>query len=166
MNIIKNNKLTILVAVLIFATFSGSGYVLANGLSKSRSSASEDSHGHSEETKERIPTTENSAVTEVQEVSVYSDKMLPDSIITKKGTTVQFNPKDSKAHEISYGQGNNKDSHHDHVENGISSGPIQPDEGYQVTFSQAGTYYFRDHNNPDAYITVVVYDPENKSEIK
>ncbi|MDQ3123618.1 MAG: hypothetical protein M3Q14_02965 [bacterium] len=48
---------------------------------------------------------------------------------------------------------------HDHAESDYSSGTFQADEGWKVTFSKPGTYFFHDHFNPDLNILVVVYQP-------
>lgn len=105
-------------------------------------------------------------------VVIYDDMVSPNTISVKVGETVLVNNNSSVAKELSLGSGDaghdtqpaddqteSIDQHtgsHDHS-TGFSSGVFDVDEAWQVTFSEAGTYFLHDHSNPNLNILVVVY---------
>jgi plastocyanin len=90
-------------------------------------------------------------------VLLRDSKAVPDTVTVKVGQTVQFNSADGKSHDIASGPGGHE---HEHTA-GIRSGKFSADEGWKVTFSKPGTYYFHDHLNPEISILVVAYNPSN-----
>lgn len=82
--------------------------------------------------------------------------MEPDAVSAKVGSTVQFNPKDGNSHKVSYGKGDSYNNMHEHVEGVLKSGEIKPDDSYKVIFSKEGAYYFHDHTNTKAYVSILV----------
>ncbi|HEY0011158.1 MAG TPA: hypothetical protein VGB97_04620 [Candidatus Paceibacterota bacterium] len=105
--------------------------------------------------------TKQAAVPEtIHQVALIDGEAFPNELIIPIGDRVQFNSQDGLTHDISTGKGNDYDHEHEHVTTGVSSGHFGPDEAYLVTLPGAGTYYFHDHYNPDAFITVLVYEPE------
>lgn len=95
-------------------------------------------------------------------VDIFADKIVPNTLTFKLGETVRFNNKDSIPHELSLGSGtaysdkSATNDEHDH-DGSFESGSFNPDEAWQATFKQAGTYFMHDHNHPDLNVLVVAY---------
>jgi plastocyanin len=106
-----------------------------------------------------LHSTPQQTATPIHMVSLLDDKAEPDAVLVKQGEFVQFNSRDGKSHHLSPGRGNGSSDGHEHTGMGIESGVFGPDEGYRVQFIKTGRYEFHDHNNPDTYITVIVYNP-------
>lgn len=96
----------------------------------------------------------------VHQVALKDGAAFPNEVIIELGDQVQFNSSDGRTHNISSGKGNDYGEEHGHVASGADSGEFGADEGYLVSFSEPGTYYFHDHYDADAFITVLVYTPE------
>lgn len=97
----------------------------------------------------------------VHQISLYEDRADPNELIIKLGDKVQFNSTDGQNHNISRGKGNDYGHVHEHAPGASStteSGSFGVGEGYLVSFTQIGTYYFHDHFDPDAFITILVYE--------
>ncbi len=94
-----------------------------------------------------------------QTVDLLPDRAEPNTVLIPVGGVVQFNSKDGKTHNIAEGQGDDYDRNHGHTDpgTGVESGAFGADEGYKVTFKQAGTYFFHDHLNPALAISVIAY---------
>ena len=96
----------------------------------------------------------------VHHVSLKDGAAFPDELVIKVGEQVQFNSNDGRSHNISSGKGNDYGEEHGHDEQGVSSGQFAADEAFLVSFPAPGTYYFHDHYDASAFITVLVYTPE------
>ncbi len=110
-------------------------------------------------------------------IDLFESSASLETITAKVGQTIQVNNKSSYSRELSLGSGNaahesergdekNQERHdetmegHDH-QSGFSSGMFEPDEAWQATFQEPGTYFLHDHANPDLNILVVVYESSN-----
>ena len=89
----------------------------------------------------------------------------PNELSVTKGSFVQFNSKDGKAHELSIGEGGEDGKEHDH-HGSFHSPEIGVDEGWRVQFKEPGNYFFHDHENPEINVLVVVYEPGADHTIK
>lgn len=99
----------------------------------------------------------------IHNVSLLEGVASPDELAVKVGESIQFNSKDGRSHTITQGQGNDYDKDHEHTtHNFTDSGIFGPDEAFLVRFDKSGIFFFHDHLNPEIYVTVVVYEPENK----
>ena len=96
-------------------------------------------------------------LSKVHNVSLLSNKAVPDFITIKPGEYVQFNSKDGKTHVIAQGHGSAFGDQHEHIVGGLESPQIKANEGYKILFKKVGTYDFHDHENPNIFITVLVY---------
>lgn len=101
----------------------------------------------------------------ISHVNLYSDHADPNAIDIKVGEYVQFDSKDGKNHVVAQGKGNDYGNDHEHSADGLESPEFGPDEGYKVNFKKTGTYFFHDHENPNDFITVIVYDPANPAKL-
>ncbi len=104
----------------------------------------------------------------VHNISLLSDRAVPEELVIVLGEYIQFNTKDDKIHNIAQGQGSEEVhsstsrtvTSHDHDEAFVDSGPFGKGEAYKVRINKTGAYFFHDHLNPSIYITVLVYEPK------
>lgn len=95
-------------------------------------------------------------------IGLYEDRASPDTIAVPLGNYVQFNSKDGKTHDLSFGEGGVE-----HVHSGkFYSGDFSANEGWRVQFNQEGTFYFHDHLNPKISILIIVYSPGKNYKIQ
>lgn len=101
-------------------------------------------------------------------VALQKNAADPSVLSVPVASYIQFNSCDGRPHDIGEGQGDDtyhqaahKDEH-DHAKGGLESGVFAANQGYRLTFKQAGVYHFHDHLNPKITITVVAYDPNVK----
>lgn len=92
----------------------------------------------------------------IHEISLLSDKAVPDVLSIKLGELVQFNSKDGRDHNMAQGEGDEFEKSHSHNEQAIESGRFGPDEGYRLELKKVGVYHFHDHYNPAVYSTIIV----------
>ncbi len=93
---------------------------------------------------------------QIVNVELKDGKAQPDAISINQGDSVQFNSRDSNTHVIAEGKGNADGEQHEHNVAGLHSPEFKGLDGYKIDFSKAGTFYFHDHFNPNAYISVTV----------
>jgi plastocyanin len=97
----------------------------------------------------------------IHQIALANGVATPNELAIKLGEKIQLNSRDGKLHEISTGKGNDYGNEHDHTVGELSSGTFGADEGYIISFTKTGTYFFHDHFNPNEFITIVVYNPEH-----
>lgn len=125
---------------------------------------------------------------QIVEVNLFENEVLPATVTLKVGQKMRINNKDSVARELFLGSGtahdaphddnevshsdeiphdesdahsdnHKKDASHDHA-SGFSTGEFNPDEAWEGSFSEPGTYFLHDHENPDINILLVVYNEQ------
>ena len=95
-------------------------------------------------------------------VELGANGAVPTAIAIVKGSYVEFDTKDGRSHNIYEGGGHNHSDNSAASSAGPESGVFGPGSGYRVTFSQLGTYQFRDHLHDNIAVTVIVYEPKKK----
>jgi plastocyanin len=88
-------------------------------------------------------------------ISLLPDYADPNVLTVKNGSTVQINSADGKKHNLFLAHSGAQ--HDDHSE--YNSGEFGADEAWKVQFKKDGAYSFKDKNNPNISISVVVYTP-------
>lgn len=96
------------------------------------------------------------------QVELRSNGAVPTAIAVVKGSFVEFDTKDGRSHNIYEGSGHAHSDNSSASSGGPESGIFGPGSGYRVTFSQLGTYEFRDHLHDNIAVTVIVYEPKKK----
>jgi plastocyanin len=95
-------------------------------------------------------------------VELRSNGAVPTAIAIVKGSYVEFDTKDGRSHNIYEGGGHSHSDNSAASSAGPESGVFGPGSGYRVTFSQIGTYQFRDHLHDNIAVTVIVYETKKK----
>ncbi len=95
-------------------------------------------------------------------ISLSKQSSQPGVITVTSGSYVKFNSGDGQKHNVALIHSGIQ--HED--ENRYESGDFGADEAWKVQFKKDGTYTFEDKYNENAEISVIVYTPGKKYEIK
>lgn len=95
-------------------------------------------------------------------ISLSRQSSQPEVITVTSGSYVNFNSADDQKHNIALTHSGIQ--HED--KNRYESGDFNADEAWKVQFKKDGVYTFEDKYNENAEITVIVYNPGKKYEIK
>lgn len=96
-------------------------------------------------------------------IRLLADKASPDIVTVEKGTYVQFNAADNKAHTLSLKRVNHG------AEDGTAdatSGLFQADEAWRYQMNTEGTFEVTDDDNTTIKVQIVVYTPGADYKIK